>query len=153
MTPVRYSPLPIESYSFSAKSQILTEDPDAWNLAYLSWDFETCQRWPDPNFSTHVRRTLQFVPTTGKLDLAGSEHIRDTVRWMVRNPAPRVVKLLLAMPRFKELPLYQAYGDTWAETILARSFLYREPDDQIFDVEINDVSLAMTAIRLLRSKQ
>lgn len=71
MSCIRYSPVPIEEYGApTSSSGFLKDDQDAWNLAYLSWDFDKCKTWPDPHFSTHVRRTLQFVIASGALDLS-----------------------------------------------------------------------------------
>lgn len=146
----RYSPHPIDFYSTANQSQILQNDPAAWNLAYLSWDFDSHKVWPDPQFSTQVRRSLQFVVESGKLDLIDEVPASLTVRGFLLRPAPMAVKMLLGMRRLAELPLSKAYGATWIATIQERSHNYREPHDAVLDFQVDAMKQALEVIRRVK---
>lgn len=149
MSCIRYSPNPIENYgSPTSTSGFLKDDQEAWNLAYLSWDFDKRKTWPDPHFSTHVRRTLQFVIDTGALDLTGEISSGKKVRGFLRGPAPAAAYKLTHLPRVKELPLYLVYGEKWLERVNDRARQYREPHDERFDFAIEDVSIGLEIIRI-----
>lgn len=87
MTIPRYSLEPIDFYKFATLFRFLVEDPIAWDLAYLSWDFEAGKDIPDPQFSTCVRRTLQFITSSGRIDLTNEAALDLTVRGLMLNPA------------------------------------------------------------------
>lgn len=151
MSDIRYSPKPIEHYGTpTSTSTFLKPDPAAWNLAYLSWDFDKCKVWPDPHLSTHVHRTLQFVIATGAIDLAGSVDIGKKVRGFLLAPAPAAAYQISSMRRVKELPLYLAYGEEWLNRVNARARDWREPHDERFDFAIDDFSLSLELIRVCR---
>lgn len=126
MTETRYSPKPISDYGMSAGSNLLSSDISAWNLAYLSWDMENKPMWPDPHFSTHVRRTIQFVIAEGRSDVTGQTPDDESVRGYFLLPAPRAVHLVQRMVHFKNLPMYKNYGEVWRQTIIERSYRYRD---------------------------
>lgn len=148
MSCIRYSPNTIESYGApTSSSSFFKDDQEAWNLAYLSWDFDKCKTWPDPHFSTHVRRTLQFVIATGALDLTADVNTGGKVRCFLRAPAPAAAYQITNMLRVKELPLYLAYGEAWLTRVNARARNYREPYDERFDYAIDDVSISFEVIR------
>ena len=70
---LRYSPKPIEAYTkvlagkpYGPAESKLLDTAQAWNLAYLSHDYDAEFQHKDPMFTTHVRRTLQT-----KLDGSG----------------------------------------------------------------------------------
>lgn len=144
MTETRYSPKPITAYGMSAGSNLLTSDVAAWNLAYLSWDVENRALWPDPYFSTHVRRTIQFVIAEGRSDITGTTPDDESVRGYFLLPAPRAVYLVQRMEHFSELPMFKAYGEVWRETIISRSHLYREPH------EYPEVKVTQTTLDLIQ---
>lgn len=150
MTPTRYSPEPIGSYRFAPMFKFLVEDPVAWNLAYLSWDFEAAQKPPDANFSTHVRRTLQYSLATGRVDLTDETPPHRTVRGLLQHPPPRAVKLLTEHPLVRDMPLFRAYGPDWLRTLEARGRLYWEPYDKDYDFEINVLTQATEVIAKIR---
>lgn len=151
----RYSPRPIADYGAKvrlrvagspktdevvtgpATSALLKDDPEAWNLAYLSHNYEGPRCLLDPFFTTHVRRTLQFVIRTGETDLVGDrEH--ETVRPILRLPPLQAVKSVLRIERLKSLPLYQAYGKTWIEIIQRRASALasmQDPDNDVVSVQ------------------
>lgn len=136
MTPTRYSPKPIAAYGMSAGSSLLKDDIAAWNLAYLSWDMESNLLWPDAYFSTHVRRTLQYVIEDGFVDIGGTRDPRDLVRSYLLLPPPRAVYLMQKLPGFKNLALYKAYGEPWRQMIEHRSRTYREPFEPALDFDV-----------------
>ena len=146
---IRYSPKPISDYRLPSLSPLLSEDAAAWNLAYLSFDWESVTKFPDPRISVAVRATLQFVPETGQIDLLNQQPQR-TVRTLVALPPPALALRLLKMPRRKELPLYVFYGATWLETLMRRAELYREAYDPLHDEPITDVSAASDLIRKVK---
>ena len=72
---MRYSNRPIEDYktvvngrTYGPASSVILCEPEAWNLAFLSHDFDECFVHSDPYFSTNVRRTVQ-----SKLDGTGPD--------------------------------------------------------------------------------
>lgn len=150
MTPTRYSPEPIGSYRFASLYKFLVEDPAAWDLAYLSWDFEAARKPPDANFSVSVRRTLQFDLVAGKLDLTGEAPPSHTIRGLLQHPPPRAVKLITEHPKLRELQLFKAYGTIWLETLLKRSHLYREPHNKDYDFEVHVLTQATEVIAKIR---
>ena len=149
MTHTRYSPEPIGSYRFAQMFSFLVEDPVAWNLAYLSWDFDTASGPPDTDFSVNVRRTLQYDLVARRLDLTG-DGSHNTVRELLKHPPPRAVKLLTELPQVRELHLFKAYGTIWLDTLRKRSHLYREPHNKDYDFEINVLTQATGVIDKIR---
>lgn len=147
MAQTRYSSEPLEAYKHASMFKLLADDEVTWNLAYLSWDFESKRAIPDSHFSVNCHRTLQFVVETGELDLAGSIPNKFKVRGLMSCPAPQAVHRIANLSRVKELPLFRAYGQNWLDTLVARSRLYREPEDFEFDFEIKSLAQASNVIR------
>lgn len=134
LTPLRYSRQPIEAYSGQVPgsgpvhSQFLSADPEAWNLAWLSYPYEHRSEHPDARFTVLVFQTVQTVLSTGELDRVN----RDAdvlVRGMLRKPADKFLRALLkakayhagrVVPLIPMLPLYQAYGDLWVNVMKDR---------------------------------
>lgn len=144
---MRYSPRPIESYDRVIKggsygphnSAFLNYDLEAWNLAFLSYDYDARPTHPDPQFTILAIRTVNTVLNTGALDLLGLLPASMTVRSLLRMPAPQAVKVLLEKSLFQRLPLYKAYGQTWLDTIQKRSWICRtqiqDKEAQLEDIE------------------
>ena len=147
MAQTRYSREPLEAYKHASMFKLLADDEVTWNLAYLSWDFESRRATPDSHLSVNCHRTLQFVVETGELDLIGSIPNKFKVRGLMSCPAPQAVQRIANLSRVKELPLFRAYGQNWLDTLLARSRLYREPDDIEFDFEIKGLAQAISVIQ------
>lgn len=131
-TMIRYSPQAIEAYSETvlgipvgpAQSRILSKDPLAWNLAFLSHPYELRTQHQDRNFTVLVDRTLRCRSTAGHA-LAG----------LLRQPAPYFVEKVLHYP--KGLPLFEMYGDKWLETLILRERLCQagpEPIEEPFGI-------------------
>jgi len=146
---LRYSTKPPADYKHAKPFKLLLDDPEAWNLAYLSWDWED-GAFPDAHLSVNVWKTLMFVPSTGKVDLTKLTHPSLTVRALINGPAPQVVCRLKSMERLKETPIFLAYGQQWVDTITKRSHLYREPHDEQLDAKLPDLSQALGVIAKLR---
>lgn len=140
-----YSPEPAGFYH---PSQMASRTPEAWNLAFLSHDYGSGSP-PDPQFGVHVARTLQLNLLTGHLDLAGLTDPDDTVTPWLREPAPYFARMVQALSQHQLtwVPLYQAYGESWLESVGRRSHLYREPFDIAHDFQIHDTTLAMEALK------
>ena len=146
----RYSPNPIDAYPRASGFAMLREDTAAWDLAWLSWDFEDTRRLPDTHLSVNIRRTLQFVVRDGSLDLTGAlpDHLK--VRGMLALPAPRAVKLLREMPNVRGTPMFKAYGTSWLDTLATRAHLYRAPYDKDYDFDVADLTQATEVIAKIR---
>lgn len=152
---LRYSPHPIDAYSTvsaqgirlgPASSKLLGYSQEAWNLAWLSHPYEVRMEHPDPQFTTHVRRTTQYVLATGEVDLAGSHPARCCVKSWLSLPAPQAVRLISTFPARHELPLFKAYGPDWLRMIDQRSWLCQPPapveSDALMDTELAEEALA-----------
>ena len=129
----------LQCYGLQVTSSVfIGRDDDAWNLAYLSWDFEKSLVWSDPHFSVNVHRTLQFVIDTAELDIVGLIPDHKKVRGLLAScPPAQAVLRLSQMKLIRQTPLYLAYGDKWLRTINERARLYREPYDEILDAKID----------------
>lgn len=128
---MHYSPCPPTNYSWG-KVGLLAGDAEAWNLAWLSHPVDRSPH-PDPNFSTLIRRTLQFVVATGKIDLIDAHPDNAKVRGFLRRPAAQAVLKITTMEHLIDTPLFAAYGSSWTDTLRERSRLYREPFDLVLD--------------------
>lgn len=151
---IRYSPRPRETYQGSVEgtrygpaTSTLLDSHEAWNLAYLSHDFEKVLTHKDPYFTTNVRRTTQTILDGSGLDLTGSSPVSGLVASLLRAPAPRFVYLIQRHATLKSLPMYTAYGEAWLATIAARARICCvddwEPDN------ISDLTQAKTVLALL----
>lgn len=147
---IRYAPRPISAYRASAQhvaygpatSKLLTT-PGAWNLAWLSHDFEATLMHPDPHFTVNVRRTVQMKLDGSGLDLS-MRPISGVVESLLRLPAPRFVHLIKQHAVLKQLPMYLAYGPAWLRTIEERSYVCQVEAGR--DDAIADVSLARAVL-------
>ena len=125
---VRYSDRPMSAYvrkigtvEIGPATSRLLDTTQAWNLAFLSFDFDAHLDHPDPQFTTLVRRTLQTKLDGSGCDLAiGSPFEAAVGSWLVL-PAPRFSYLVKQHRVLVDLPLYQAYGHQWLKTIEERS--------------------------------
>jgi hypothetical protein len=119
----------------------------AWNLAYLSHDFERTLWHGDPQFTVNVRRTTQM-----KLDGSGLDMVMDPASEVLESllnlPAPRFVYLISQHPLLVHLPMYLAYGHMWLKTIEERSFLCEVDGYQ--SGEISDCSLALAELERIQ---
>ena len=153
---IRYSPRPLETYQtgepgarYGPATSTLLSSQEAWNLAYLSFDYEASLQPLDPHFTVHVRRTCQTRLDGNGLELVSSDD-RGLVSSWLRLPAPRFVHLVRNHKHMKELPLYEAYGDRWIATIEQRSRLcqtHELPPDNVVDF-----SAAKALLDAIRSK-
>ena len=132
---VRYSNKPLASYkktkakfSFGPATSALLDTVEAWNLAFLSFDYDTTLEHPDPQFTTNVRRSLQTRLDGSGLDICSPISKGLVVGCLLRLPAPRFVYLLRRSPALAQLPLYLAYGDVWLDLIEQRSMICRAED-------------------------
>lgn len=113
--------------------------PAAWNLAYLSHDFEKSLLHFDPQFTVNVRRTIQYRLNGLGVDIADADPAHHRIESLFLLPAPRAVHLLLEHPLVFKLPMYQAYGDEWIKTIRTRSYLCQadeSPPDNVVDFSL-----------------
>ena len=139
--PLRYSPQPIDAYNAKIAGTIdagpghavfLRDDPEAWNLAFLSHPYEKQPENLDGQFTVNVRRTVNTVIATGEVDVLGKLPARLTVRRFLQGPPQdfiHAVESLQCLQAGKmvalldRLPMYQAYGDEWLETMRERAGL------------------------------
>jgi hypothetical protein len=154
--PVRYSEKPIEEYRqviggkvYGPAMSTLLSQSQAWNLAYLSFDFDSHLHHPDPYFSTNVRRTIQSRLDGSGLDLAGLHQPAELVQSMLDLIAPRFVYLIRRSPILESLPMYLAYGPSWVDLIDQRARLVTT--DHYEDPPV-EVSLAKAYLAHLQAK-
>lgn len=124
---IRYSPHPLEHYTEQVLSRrsgqmvtigigtakLLKTDPLAWNLAWMSHDFDRRVTHYDPHFLQHVDRTARLVALR---------------RWL-SIPAPAFAYRVIRFHRaaMARVPLYKAYGDTWLDTLIMRGHQAQPP--------------------------
>jgi hypothetical protein len=149
-----YSPRPREAYNksingtvYGPASSSLLEATEAWNLAFLSNDFENRLHHPDPYFTTNVRRTTQTLLDGSGIDLTESFPLSQRVASLLRLPAPRFVYLIHKFAHLKSLPMYTAYGEEWLATIEERSHLCYVDDWE--PETIADLSQANSVLALI----
>jgi len=150
---LRYSQHPVDCYDIGRGSQVLKGDPQAWNLAWLSFDVDAHKHHPDPNFTVLVRRTLDFCFLTRQIDLTGSVPPQLKVRGLFSLPPPRAVMRVCSMRDASLLPLFQAYGNAWLDTIYQRSYLWRAPYDCIHDAPVTDTTEAAALLEAIAKKR
>jgi hypothetical protein len=138
-TVVRYSARPREAYDRSSGGRnsgpgdsALLDLTEAWNLAFLSHDFDRQHIHPDFDFTVLVRRTAQTRLDGTGVDLTFLEAPALIASWL-RLPAPRFVALVKRHPVLHDLPLFQRYGANWLDTIEQRSRLCHSADDAVDD--------------------
>jgi hypothetical protein len=118
----------------------------AWNLAYLSYDYERSLTHKDPQFTVNVRRTIQMKLDGSGLDLAMNP-VSGVVESLLQLPAARFVYLISQNPILVQLPMYLAYGHAWLKSIEERSFLCQV--DSYQPEPIDDVSMAKAELARL----
>lgn len=125
---VRYSDRPLSAYvgkigtvEYGPATSSLLDTAQAWNLAFLSFDFDAHLHHPDPQFTTLVRRTLQTKLDGSGCDLIIGSPFQGAVGSWLALPAPRFSYLVKQHRVLVDLPLYQTYGHQWLKTIEERS--------------------------------
>lgn len=139
---IRYSPQLIGAYGkhvhgfdIGPGSSTMLQAPAAWNLAYLSHDYEAEPEHKDPTFNVLVSQTSRWFLTGGSFDLTGTGVEFTIGRWLLSLPAPRFVFMVKNHRVLPELPLFKRYGQAWLDTIDARSHLCTTQDpDNVVDV-------------------
>lgn len=140
----RYSPLPIEDYSprrgiGPAYSLNLRSDAEAWNLAWLSHPYEKQAEHIDPEFTRHVKYSVNMLRGTGAIDRVGRFGAGSTVRGLLRLP-PNEFWFSINGSIAQRLPLYSIYGDQWLHTVMTRSQLPWKFADQESGLNIDEAS-------------
>ena len=125
-------------------SSTLRDTVQVWNLAYLSFDFESENTHPDPYFTVHVRRSVQTRISDGKQDLVEPPPYCGLVGSLLLLPAPRFVYIIKSRGLFKNMPLYAFYGKAWLDIIEKRSWLCQ--CDRNNEEPVVDCSLAVAAL-------
>ena len=133
---MRYSPQPIEYYSRNlldlrvgpAQSPFLRDDPLAWNLAWVSHNYDATPQASDPKFTTHVRET------------ARNHELRKHLN---KLPEQFYHAVFVLQPRLvRSLPMFAAYGLPWVNTVQQRA-RWAEPNDPLLDAPIGNTALAL----------
>lgn len=137
--PIRYSPKPVDAYNKTLENGMavgpgaavfLRSDPEAWNLAWLSHDYEQKAEHPDGDFTVLVRRSVNTVLGTGEVDVLGMMPASATVRSLLQLPAERFLIEITTrtvnvdgekVPLLQRLPLFVAYGVEWLERAKERA--------------------------------
>lgn len=143
---LKYAPLVSGGQSILYKSALLKDDVEAQNLAWLSFDAGLGHH-PDPNFTTLVRRSTQFVMASAFIDLTDSHAAHLKLRSLLRQPPAQAVLNITKLEHLVSIPLFRAYGTAWLETIKNRSRLYREPHSEQYDKALLDLAAAQAAIQ------
>ena len=152
---MRYSPHPIAHYGRRLvvpragapdtfietgphTSALLSNDPEAWNLAFLSFPDNDAVRDKAASASVLLRRTLQVRVDTGELDIAELEP-ELCVRPLLRFPPMRAVLSLLALPEpvIRAMPMYINFGPAWVQTLRTRASQLTsaaDPDEPVSDL-------------------
>ncbi len=143
---MRYSPKPIEDYGRTingefvgpSTSRLLAEDPERWNLAFLSFDYDARPVPRDPQFTSLILKTVATRVDTGEFDV-GERNKPLLVRALLQMPAPQFVKVIEFHSILTQLPIYRAQGAGWLATIKARSWICGTFDeDEVSDPESLD---------------
>jgi hypothetical protein len=148
---IRYSPKPLSEYAgtvqgtpYGPAHSTLLCVPQAWNLAYLSFDFDKALHHRDPYFSTHVVRTMQTRLDGGGEDIIEKYPPSQLVQGLLSLPAPRFVYLIRHHSVLQQLPLFLNYGQAWLDTIEERSRICGA--DDVEEPTLIDLSLANDAL-------
>ena len=144
---IRYSRRPIHTYqctvgrvTFGPATSPFLNTPEAWNLAYLSFDFDVELQHPDPHYNCHVRETCRAKLDGTPTGAVETVRARQMLAHLLLLPAPRFVYLIKDHPVLPVLPLYRAYGQQWLETIERRSWHCQT--DRVHDAPIKDLAQA-----------
>lgn len=115
-----YSPLPKDAYAATGGKGILYGPPEDWNLGWLGHAYET-QKFPkDPAYAVHVMRTCQVLLQQGAPETSDLAPAHLKLRGWMRLDPKQAVANILAYKHLSSLPLMQAYGTRWLETIQRR---------------------------------
>lgn len=156
---IRYSPKPLSDYKrtinhreLGPATSALIDTPETWNLAYLSYDFESRLDHPDPQFTTNVRRTCQSKLDGSGFDLTQSQASPHLLGSMLSLPAPRFVHLIRQHSALTTFPMYTAYGEKWLETMEERArFCQSEGDNDFSTEDLRDMQEARDLLSRIRS--
>lgn len=126
----RYSPKTVHEYGCfvdgswlgPACSSLLRSDPAAWNLAYLSHDYDLQPINPSFPFIDLIQDTLSVPIDPRDLLQTGNQlSSRPSFRDLLRLPPWEFVGSVRLLRNLASLPLYDEYGHDWFETIEFRS--------------------------------
>lgn len=139
---LRYSPQPIEAYTqhgVGPDRLKFLQEPEAWNLAYLSHPFEVRPLHPDPQFTVHIRYTVKMHVPSGTVDLTGARRASSLFGQLLTMPAPWLLAWMRRNPTVvTSTPLYKAYGSQWLQTVISRERLCEayqgDVDDEVVDL-------------------
>jgi hypothetical protein len=127
---VRYSPKPITAYGRRAGgaelgpaySSFLRNDEEAWNLAWLSHDYENRSEHSDPQFTVLVNKSVNMVRASGIVDYFESQDPGKTLRGLLQLPTPAAFWGRATAERLLiRTPLFAAYGARWLDLVWERS--------------------------------
>lgn len=131
LRPHRYSALPIEAYDKTyggrvygpSTSALLKSSIEAWNLAYLCFDFENGDflKEVSPDFTTAVHHTVNYVLDLGAVDVLGNAPADIKVKGLLRLSAVDFVSKLSKHRRLQQLPIYKLLGTGVVLTMLVRA--------------------------------
>ena len=125
----RYSPRPIDAYSRNvrgvvvgpASSCVLNWDGEAWNLAWLSHEYETMREPADPRFTTLVQQSVNMVRASGRIDITGLLDPSQTMRGLLQLAPEEFMYRAETDGSITRTALYAAYGDAWLDRVRERA--------------------------------
>lgn len=154
---MRYSAKPIECYGRVVDGElrgpstlpVLKNDLEAWNLAYLSFNFDAQPVCPFPEFGYLVGKSLRTDLTTGVSHPPGVPLPRQlTMRPFLRQPPREFVSTMLAHPMLRKLPLYKGFGENWVRVLFERSWIGGEVADEGLEEEAGLLEMRRLLARL-----
>ena len=120
----------------------LARDLEAWNLAYLSFNFDAKPVCPFPEFGPLVARTMRTDLTTGLSHPPGVHLPRHlTLRPLLRQPPREFASSLLEHPAVRQLPLYRGFGEDWLRVVFERSWIGGEVADEGLEEEASALEM------------
>ncbi|MFM9881033.1 MAG: hypothetical protein ACKVOO_11575 [Burkholderiaceae bacterium] len=154
----RYSPKPVQDYDLNlggllvgpGQSPFLAGSFEAWNLAYLSHDFEAEPVHPNPGFTTACRATTNYFLDQGVVDLIGNGPAHMKVQGLLRRNPEDFLRALTRHPNHKKTALYLLLGATWIGIMQSRlDQCARNPAKVLLesmDLEPTDFALAESVL-------
>lgn len=144
----QYAPKPIWEYPWACNSTLLTRDPLAWNLAWLSYAPEHGSKF-NAQFTSAVSQTCHSLLVNGSIDLLDRAPEKDRVSGLMHLPPPAALNRLQGVVGHKAMPLYTLFGADWLRVMALRAREYREPFHATLDAPIQSLAQAGSVLSAL----
>ena len=144
----QYSPKPVREYPWACASTLLTREPLAWNLAWLSYAPEHGSKF-NAQFTSAVSQTCRSLLVNGNFDLLDRAPEKEKVSGLMHLPPPAAFKRLEEASGLKAMPLYTLFGANWLRVMALRAREYREPFHATLDASISSIAQAGSVLSAL----